>query len=355
VARYPPAPRGLNHAAAAHVRIGFVGAGAVVGHHLAVLAGQPDVEIAAVCDVDEQRAQAVAAGVGARPYLDWAEMLAREQLDALFVCVPPTLHAPAAVAALERGLATYLEKPLARTLADGEAIVAAWRASGTVCAVGYQWRSLDVLEDLRAALGGAAPGMLISRSMGPTEGARGDLAHTGPGRPASWFTDPRTSGGILFELGSHDVDLQLALAGPATSVQASAGRGLLAVAGRSSDLDDAIAILLRFEGGGIGAVHVAWSDAGRAPVYSLDVLAPEIALHLELDPVLELRGRARGAEIEARASVGPRVSSVSRFLAAVRSGDADAVPCSPADALGTLSVLLACETAIASGERVALV
>src|SRR5437899_12788983 len=115
----------------ARVRIGFVGAGAVVEHHLAVLAGQPGVEIAAVCDVDERRAQAVAAGAGARPYLDWSEMLALEQLDALFVCVPPTLHAPPATAALKRGLATYLEKPIARTLADGEAIVAAWRATGT--------------------------------------------------------------------------------------------------------------------------------------------------------------------------------------------------------------------------------
>jgi myo-inositol 2-dehydrogenase/D-chiro-inositol 1-dehydrogenase len=297
------------------------------------------------------RAQAVAARAGARPYVDWAEMLDREEVEALFVCVPPALHAPVAVAALERRLPTYLEKPLARSLTDGEAIVAAWRASGTVCAVGYQWRSLDVLGDVRAALGRAAPGMLISRSIGPTEGARGDLAQAGDGGPASWFTDPRSSGGILFELGSHDVDLQLALAGPAASVQASAGSGLLALAGRSSDLDDAVAILMRFAGGGIGAVHVAWSDAGRPPVYSLDVLAPEVALRLELDPVLELRGRARGVEIQSRASVGPRVSSVARFLAAARSGDAGAVPCSPADALGTLRVLHACEGAIASGRQ----
>jgi predicted dehydrogenase len=336
------------------VRIGFVGAGVVVEHHLAVLSTQPGVEVAAVCDVDEGRAQAVAARTGARAYVDWSEMLAREQLDALFVCVPPTLHAAPAVTALERGLPTYLEKPPARERADGEAIVAAWRASGTVCAVGYQWRSLDVLDDVRAALDGAAPGMLVSRSIGPTEPARRDLEHVGPGRERSWFTDPRRSGGLLFELGSHDVDLQLAIAGPAVSVQAAAGAGLLALAGVETELDDAVAVLLRFAGGGIGAVHVAWSDAGRPPVYWLDVLAPAIALQLELDPVLELRGRARGVEIEARASVGPRVSSVARFLAAVRSGDAGAVPCSPADALGTLRVLLACEESIATGARVDL-
>jgi myo-inositol 2-dehydrogenase/D-chiro-inositol 1-dehydrogenase len=328
------------------VRLAFVGAGAVVDHHLKALAPHAGVEIAAVCDVDEARARAVAERTGARTYVDWAEMLERERLDALFVCVPPRLHAAPATAALERGLPTYLEKPLARELADGEAIVGAWRASGTVCAVGYQWRSLSILDAVRAALAGEPPGMLISRSIGPTEAARRDLE-----RP-SWFTDPRSSGGILFELGSHDVDLQVALAGPAASVQATAGSGLLALAGVETELHDAVALLIRFAGGGIGSVHIAWSDAGRPPVYRLDVLAPEIALHLELDPVLELRGRARGVEVEARAAVAPRLSSVARYLDAVRSGDPGSVPCSPADALETLRVLVAAEESIATGAGV---
>ena len=65
--------------------------------------------------------------------------------------------------------------------------------------------------------------MLISRSVGPT-GARP--------RRHSWFDDPAASGGILFELGSHDIDLQQALAGPAESVQALSrpGRWARAVA-----------------------------------------------------------------------------------------------------------------------------
>ena len=58
--------------------------------------------------------------------------------------------------------------------------------------------------------------MLISRSIGPTE----------PGRAASWFGDPASSGGILFELGSHDINLQLAFwPGRAEAVQAAVGVG----------------------------------------------------------------------------------------------------------------------------------
>ena len=106
--------------------------------------------IAAICDLDERRADAVAQRIPANAYSDWEAMLAVEQLDALFVCTPPLHHARPAVAALAAGIPVYLEKPLARSLADGRAIVSAWQKSGTVCAVGYQWRSLDVLAELHA-------------------------------------------------------------------------------------------------------------------------------------------------------------------------------------------------------------
>lgn len=332
------------------MRVGFAGAGAISEHHLAVLAGRDGVEITAICDLDEARARGLAERSHARVFTDWEEMLAGGVLDALFVCTPPAHHAAPALAALGRGLPVYLEKPLARTVADGETIVAAWERSGAVCAVGYQWRSLDVLAELRAALGGAQPGLLVSRSFGPTEGARRDLE----GR-AAWFADPEASGGLLFELASHDIDLQIALAGPVESVQACAGSGLLALSGHSPRaLDDAIAVLLSFANGGIGACHVAWSTEQRPPLYALDVQTADAALELVLDPVFELRGRRGGAEVAASGNVPPRVSTVTRFLDAVGSGDPAGVPCSPADALATLRTLAACERALASGERVAV-
>jgi predicted dehydrogenase len=332
------------------VRIGFVGAGAISEHHLSILRGQPDVEVAAVCDLDSERAQLVAGRAGASAFARWEDMLAAGGLDALFVCTPPMHHAAPAIAAFERGLAVYLEKPLARSLADGEAIVAAAQRSGAVCAVGYQWRSLDVVDELHSLLRGAQPGLLVSRSFGPTEGARHDLE-----QGAAWFADPAISGGLLFELASHDIDLQIALAGRVESVQATAGSGLLALAGRPpSRLDDAVSVLLRFAGGGLGACHVAWSTEQSPPLYSLDVQAAGAALQLRLDPTFELSGRAHGADVSVLGSEHPRVSTLTRFLDAVRRSDPAAVPCSPADALATLRALLACEQAIASGERVAV-
>ena len=338
VARAVPAP----------VRAGFVGAGAISEFHLALLAGDPAVTVTAICDADEARAQTVAERTGARAFGDWRELLAAGLVDVLFVCTPPLHHAAPAIAALERGIPVYLEKPLARTRADGEAIVAAWRTTGTVCAVGYQWRSLDLLAELRSLLRGAQPGLLVSRSYGATEAARQDL-HEG-----SWFTDPRASGGILFELASHDIDLQIALAGPVEWVHASAQSGLLALSGLpGSELDDAVSVVLGFAGGGLGAVSVAWSLAA-VPSYSLDVHAAGVALSVALEPLRQIRGRAHGADVAFDGASGARDSSLRRFLESVRSGDPAASRAVPRTPSTRSRAVLACEQAIATGERVTL-
>ena len=219
-----------------------------------------------------------------------------------------------------------------------------------MCAVGYQWRSLDLLPSLREGLGDVAPGMLVSRSYGSTELGRDDRAVLGAGSSGSWFVDPRRSGGILFELGSHDIDLQCALAGPVASVQASSAAGRLALAGApATGLDDAVVLTLRFASGALGSVLIAWTDAQDPPLYSLDLLGTDVALHLELDPVFRLDGRARGAAVSESGRKDPRESTLDRFFEAVASRDRGRVPCSPADALGTLATAIACEQSLASG------
>jgi myo-inositol 2-dehydrogenase / D-chiro-inositol 1-dehydrogenase len=138
-------------------------------------------------------------------------------------------------------------------------------------------------------------------------------------------------------------------------VQAQAASGLLALADApEGPLRDAVTMLLQFESGALGAIHVAWTDAQVPPVYSLDVHSQQVALELVLDPVFRLHGRAGADTVEATAATDPRISSLDRFLAAVRHGDRGAVPCTPADALHTLRAALACEQAIESGETVSI-
>jgi len=328
------------------VRIGFLGAGAIARRHLVALAEHPTVSVAAVCDLNPAVAEETARAAGAAAaYTDPEGMLDAGRLDAVFVCTPPGAHRASAEAAFERGLPVYLEKPLARSQADGEAIVEAWRRSGAVCAVGYQWRSIDVLDSLRASLAGRAPGLLVSRGLGPAE----------RGRTGAWFEDARASGGVLFELASHDIDLQRTVAGPVVEVQAASAAGLLATAAEGApDLDDAVAVVMRFAGGGLGIVALGWTEAQEPPVYSLEVMAADAALRLDLGDRPRLHGRSRGEAIDLTAENDARSSSVARFLDAVWGGGQSAIACSPEDALGTLRVALAAEQAVATGERVAV-
>ncbi len=176
------------------IRMGMIGAGWIAQDHKRVLGSLPEAELVAVCDLDSERAEALASGTGARTYQDWRELLDNEDLGAVIVAVPPQSHREPAVAALGRGLPVYLEKPIARTAEDAAEIVAVAKSTGTVCAVGYQWHALDLLDDLPPLLAGQQIGLLLGTSIGPTQS-----------RP--WFVDMRAGGGNLLERGSHHLDL----------------------------------------------------------------------------------------------------------------------------------------------------
>ena len=312
--------------------------GWIAEQHLATLRGLDDVEVAAVCDVDEARARELAGGVPV--YDDWRELIELEKPDAVFVCTPPLLHREMAVEALGRGIHVYLEKPIARGLDDARAIVDAAARSDAVCAVGYQWRAVEVLDDLREALDGQELGLLIGIGTGPTKS-----------RP--WFLSRSEGGGNLLERASHSIDLMRAIAGEAVAVQVAASAIPLAQStGERGDIEDAAVIALRSANGAVGSTSIAWTRDGLPGRYAVDVLGSESSLHLELDPDFTLSGVSRGRKVEATMKQHPIERSVARFFAAAREGDAASVFCTPRDAAGTLAAVIACEQALDSGATV---
>jgi predicted dehydrogenase len=318
----------------------MVGAGWIAREHRRVLDALPDAELAAVCDVDLERAAALAAGTGARTYADWRDLLDREELAALVVCTPPRSHREPAVAALSHGLPVYLEKPIARTLDDAAVIVAAARDAGTVCAVGYQWHALDLLGDLPGLLACQQIGLLVGTNIGPTQ-------------PRPWFTDMRAGGGNLLERGSHHLDLARAVAGEVAAVQAAASRIRLARGpGDAGDIDDALTIMLELASGALATVVVAWTRPGQPGRYGMDIIASEATLRLALDPDFTLSGVNRGQPVTRRAACHPFERSVRRFLDAVRARDPAAVACTPPDAAATLAVATAAEEALRTSRAV---
>lgn len=97
-----------------------IGAGVVSESHLSVDAANPRANLVAVCDIDEDRAEATANDYGITPYFDVEELLANEDLGLVHVCTSVQTHLPLARAAIEAGVPTVIEKPIAETVAEVE-------------------------------------------------------------------------------------------------------------------------------------------------------------------------------------------------------------------------------------------
>jgi len=134
------------------VTVGMIGTGNLGRrHHLGILLKadriKQRVDVAAVCDVDRNRANEAAqdclriAGRRVGVYEDYRRLLDRKDLDAVWVVTPDHWHALTAIAAMEAGLDVYCEKPLTLTIEEGKAMVATARRYGTVFQTGSQQRS----------------------------------------------------------------------------------------------------------------------------------------------------------------------------------------------------------------------
>ena len=322
------------------LRAGIVGGGWIARIHVPAIDAAEGVRLVAAADLDIERAQAIAGPRDARAYAGWEEMLDQEPLDLLWVCTPPLHHREPVVAALARGINVYLEKPIARTMADAEAIAEATLRGPGICVVGYQWHASELLDDARQALSDQPIGMLLGRNYGPVAG-----------RP--WFMDQALGGGQILERASHHIDLQRAIAGEIVAVQAVAGGVHLAQANAPASVDDTVSLTFHFQSGTLGSVHSVWSRDGQPELYATDILAADATLMLDLGPhQFSISGRSGSHELAA-SYPDPMLRSIGRFLDVARSGDRSQIFCPPDGALRTLAVALACERALETGQRVA--
>ncbi|MGQ9596679.1 MAG: Gfo/Idh/MocA family protein [Thermoproteota archaeon] len=120
------------------IRVGVIGCGVMGKYHARVYSELPGVKLLATADVLEERAKEVAKEFGAeRWYTDYNELLTRSDIDAVSITVPDHLHRGPTVAAAKAGKAVLLEKPIATTLEDADAIIKAVKRAGIPFLVGH--------------------------------------------------------------------------------------------------------------------------------------------------------------------------------------------------------------------------
>ena len=173
---------------AAPLRVAVVGVGHLGRHHARILSNLDGAQLAAVVDTIPERARDIAAGAGTRALTDSRELLG--DVDAVSIAVPTEAHRDLAMPFLERGIAVLVEKPMARSLAEADDMIAAARRGGAVLAVGHTERYNPAVTAVLPLV--TSPRFIEVHRLGA-------------------FPDRSLDIDVVFDLMIHDLDVILAL------------------------------------------------------------------------------------------------------------------------------------------------
>jgi myo-inositol 2-dehydrogenase/D-chiro-inositol 1-dehydrogenase len=309
------------------MNVALIGTGYIAGRHAAVLSKLDAITIIGHVDVTAEGAQKAADTWGGRPYHSVADLLANEQVDAAWLCIPPFAHGEPEQAFIAKNVPLYIEKPIgvdveqpskiAKLIADKQAIVN----------VGYYWRCLEVIPKLQKMLTETPPRMIR-------------IAYHGPTAPSDWWRKQAKSGGQVVEQATHLIDTARFLLGEATVISATAAHHDRP-AYPDLDIDTATAALLRFETGLFGA-FTATCVLGSFVDTAIEFLCDgrKITLSLKEMHIDSADGRTTESTGEDPLAIADRA-----FIAAVQAKDPASLPCSYTEALATQKLCYAIQTA----------
>ena len=228
------------------VRIGFVGCGFAAEHrHLPTLARLPGLRVEAVADLDEAAATRLAERFGIeRRYTSARELAEDPAVEAVAVCVPTGAHVEVAIAAIDAGKHVFVEKPLALSLEQADALLERHRASAVEAVVGFNLRSHRVVRAARELVRSGAIG-----SVGSITSAFDDARFSMPDLPA-WRMRRELGGGALIDKAIHHLDLWRYLLGDEIEEVFAFSRG-----GRGDD--ETVAVTARMRGGALANLQAS--------------------------------------------------------------------------------------------------
>jgi myo-inositol 2-dehydrogenase / D-chiro-inositol 1-dehydrogenase len=250
------------------LRVAFLGAGWIVPKHLAALERLDRAELVGVMSRTNERALATTAGRGTPTYTDMARLLDEQQPDVVYACTPPYRTPDACDLLIDRGIPFLVEKPLAAR--DGGApprIADAIDRSGLVVAVGYHWRGLDFLAEVRRRIGERPPELVLARWLDDTPGP-------------DWWGRVDQGGGQVVEQATHLYDLARHLVGEAAVVGAASTPVPPPPSGRVVDVVGSTSATLRFASGAAGS----FVNTRRVlpAVIELELISPDLRTTIRL-------------------------------------------------------------------------
>ncbi len=319
------------------LNLGVIGLGAIGQKHLSALAKIERANICAVADVNEKVLESTAAQYKVAPYADVKRMLVHPGLDAVIVATPDELHRDACVLAAQSGKHVLVEKPLATTVADAEAIIHATDAAGVKLMVGFSLRfSLHYMHVKKVV----------------SDGTLGDLVSIFARRLNVISQPERLKGrvGVMMFLGTHDFDaMRWIVNSEPVSIYCQASTSVPS----PYPIENEAFSIIRFANGVVGCAQIGWYLPTQHPAgrdFKLDVSGSKGSLNLD-----QMR---QGIEVYTQS--GAKFPSISAGLVDEDRAFVDAVldntpmPATGKDGLMSLKMVLAALKSIETGQPVNL-
>ena len=241
-------------------------------------------EIAGICTRSMERSEAFCRQYGiARAYRDEDEMIADPHIDVIDICTPNTCHYETLKKAIAAGKHIYCEKPLCTTRAEAEEIAELAREKGVICAVVFNTRFLLPVMRAKELVDAGRIGEVIS--------FRGAFLHSSsadPKKPAGWKQNKDIcGGGVLFDLGSHIIDLIYLLGGRFESVSGMSQIAYKTRAGMDgkqweTNADEAFYMTARLANGACGTISVGKIMHGTNDDHSFEIFGTKGSIKFDV-------------------------------------------------------------------------
>jgi predicted dehydrogenase len=231
------------------MKYGLIGCGGIGDLRAEALGKTGGQTLVAVCDSDPARAQTVSGKHGGRIIEDWQDLIRQDDIDAVIVSTPPSLHMEMTIAALAAGKHVLCEKPLARNLSECQAMIDAAKQHGRVLATGFNYRFYPSILKARE--------LFDSGIIGELDHVRSYTGYSATAHDHEWLHEFDTmGGGTLRDNGIHLIDLTTWFLGDVIDITGMASGSVWNFPG----CEDNGFALLRNSKGNIASLQSSWNE-----------------------------------------------------------------------------------------------
>lgn len=245
--------------------IALVGCGRISERHIQVLTSMPGMKLVAVCDLIQERAKNTAEPLGIPYYSDALKMVEQEKPDIITILTESGAHAQVAISLAPLVSALVVEKPMALTLEDADALIESCDRCGTRLFVVKQNRYNPPVLKLRKAMERGAFGKLVLGTV-RVRWCREQSYYD----QASWRGTWKDDGGVFTNQASHHIDLLQWMMGPVESVKAYTATRLVKI-----EAEDTGVAVLRFKSGALGVIEATTATRPKDLEGSLSILGEQ--------------------------------------------------------------------------------